>query len=149
MSNVCFGCGIEIEEGIQICPVCSAEALTGKLDSNAAWLTLDDGQRLELSSPEMLLGRVDPVEDVHPNVDLGVHRGFELGVSRKHALIIREEDHYELEDLGSTNGTFVNREKVEAGRRITLNAGDTVYLGHMKAVFHQTGGEGDSHESDR
>jgi hypothetical protein len=123
--------------------VCSAEALTEKIDPGAAWLMLDGGERLELEAGETVLGRLDPMEEVNPNLDLGVYRGFELGVSRRHAVIHREDDHYIVEDLGSTNGTFVNRDKVEPGNRSPLNSGDTLFFGRMKAVFNQPSLEGD------
>ena len=142
MSNVCFGCGAQIEDDAQVCSVCSAEALTEKFDPGAAWLSLDGGERLELGADETMLGRLDPLEDVHPHVDLGIHRGYELGVSRRHAVIHKEEEHYIIEDLGSTNGTFLNRQKLEPGHRIPLNSGDTIFLGRMKAVFNQASLEG-------
>jgi predicted component of type VI protein secretion system len=47
-------------------------------------------------------------------------------VSRKHCRLIMEGDGIRLEDLGSSNGTFHNGERV---REATLNAGDTVQIG--------------------
>ena len=47
-------------------------------------------------------------------------------VSRKHARIFWETDQVEIEDLGSTNGTFVNGEKI---KRATLKEGDRVLIG--------------------
>ena len=47
-------------------------------------------------------------------------------VSRKHARIAYEDDAVVIEDLGSTNGTFVNGEKV---KRAHLKEGDRVLIG--------------------
>ncbi|MFM7535346.1 MAG: FHA domain-containing protein [Acidimicrobiales bacterium] len=50
-----------------------------------------------------------------------------LAVSGKHALIITILDDSFLEDLGSTNGTFVNGERVAAPTRV--NRGDSLQVG--------------------
>ena len=53
-------------------------------------------------------------------------------VSRVHCrLQLSEGDQLELEDLGSTNGTFVNGQKVT---KVTLNDGDTVTIGRVQFV---------------
>ncbi len=49
-----------------------------------------------------------------------------LGLSRRHARVVRAGDAYQIEDLGSTNGVFVNGEPV---RRGDLAAGDQVQIG--------------------
>src|SRR5207253_7144865 len=47
-------------------------------------------------------------------------------VSRRHARIFWEGDHLAIEDFGSTNGTFVNGEKI---KKATLKEGDRVLIG--------------------
>ncbi|HEY0193604.1 MAG TPA: FHA domain-containing protein [Kofleriaceae bacterium] len=54
------------------------------------------------------------------------------GVSRKHAIIRRVNGTYELSDLGSTNGIYVNGHKVP---KKTLEPGDIVRVGNTEAVF--------------
>jgi hypothetical protein len=56
----------------------------------------------------------------------------DTGVSRKHVGIRRMETGYELADLGSTNGVFVNGEKV--ARRL-LEVGDVIRVGTTEIVF--------------
>ena len=53
-------------------------------------------------------------------------------VSKHHAQVVQEEDGWRLMDLESTNGTFVNGDRVEAHR---LAPGDTVLLGVYTFVF--------------
>jgi pSer/pThr/pTyr-binding forkhead associated (FHA) protein len=105
-------------------------------ERDEALLTLEDGQSFSLGQEETLLGRRDPLEGIDPDVDLSVHGGFESGVSRRHALIFRSGEDWSLEDLGSTNGTVVNRKKVSPGDPVNLSEGDVIHLGHLKAVFH-------------
>ena len=57
------------------------------------------------------------------------------GVSRRHARLTQEGDGYVLEDLGSSNGTFVNDERLAAPRR--LKSGDEVKLGQSVALRFQ------------
>jgi predicted component of type VI protein secretion system len=59
-------------------------------------------------------------------------------VSGRHARVYREGNHYVLEDLKSTNGTFVNDKPIA---RHTLLEGDVVLVGKHTLVFTQKGGE--------
>jgi pSer/pThr/pTyr-binding forkhead associated (FHA) protein len=103
---------------------------------------LEDGQSFNLTRETTTLGRSDPLEGVDPDVDLAVHGGYERGVSRRHALIRRDGESWSLEDLGSTNGTVLNREKVTPGGSVSLSEGDVIHLGHLKAVFTTEAGVG-------
>ena len=60
----------------------------------------------------------------------------EAKVSRKHAVITRSGTSVTLEDVGSLNGTFVNREdRLEEGNRHELKNGDEVIIGKVFFVF--------------
>jgi hypothetical protein len=50
-------------------------------------------------------------------------------VSRKHAVITTQGGQILIQDLGSTNGTFVNGEKIDRTRKTRLNAGDRILIG--------------------
>nr|WP_305888666.1 FHA domain-containing protein [Methylomonas sp. SURF-2] len=54
-------------------------------------------------------------------------------VSREHARIVSSSDNIFIEDLGSTNGTFVNGKRLE--RRVALHKGDRVCIGSFAFVF--------------
>jgi len=135
--NICPECEREMEEGMELCPECAGEGEENREDcpKDEATLVLEDGQCFNLRQETTMLGRSDPLDGVDPDVDLSVHGGYERGVSRRHALIRHEGESWFLEDLGSTNGTVLNREKVSPGGTVTLAEGDVIHLGHLKAVF--------------
>jgi pSer/pThr/pTyr-binding forkhead associated (FHA) protein len=53
-------------------------------------------------------------------------------VSRRHAVIQKVKDDYFVEDLGSTNGTFLNGERVPVGKYMRLNQKDVLLIGRTK-----------------
>src|SRR5687767_12353811 len=55
-------------------------------------------------------------------------------VSNRHARVFREGDHYVIEDLQSTNGTFVNEKPATRQR---LEHGDVVLVGKHKLIFEE------------
>ncbi|MAS34701.1 MAG: hypothetical protein CL610_11885 [Anaerolineaceae bacterium] len=56
-------------------------------------------------------------------------------VSREHCRLLRVVDHYQLEDLKSTNGTFVNGQRVTQSR--DLHSGELIELGEMITLEYQ------------
>jgi hypothetical protein len=85
--------------------------------------------------PELILGRRDPHGIFVPDIDLEPYGGAQKGVSRKHARIFVEDDHVYIEDLGSSNGTYVNRQRLEARKAYRLYDKDRIWLGHMRLNF--------------
>ena len=87
------------------------------------------GKQFPLSSAESNIGRWDADGGIFPDVDLDSDDP-EAKVSRRHARITFSDGKYLLEDLGSTNGTFINRGKrLAAGTRQQLNDGDEIIVG--------------------
>jgi hypothetical protein len=84
---------------------------------------------------EILIGRLDPITPVFPEVDLTGHGGDEGGVSRKHAHITLAGNQYFVEDLGSSNGTSVNSVLIQANVRTAINNGDQLRLGRVILNF--------------
>ena len=58
------------------------------------------------------------------------------GVSRHHARITRRGERFLLEDLSSSNGTFLQKQRLEAGRPSELREGDEIQIGANRLVFH-------------
>ena len=81
----------------------------------------NDEEEIPLTGPVTSLGRQSSNDVVVA----------ETGVSRQHAEILRVESGYNLRDLSSTNGTFVNSKKIEQGDYL-LQDGDTIRLGASK-----------------
>jgi pSer/pThr/pTyr-binding forkhead associated (FHA) protein len=87
------------------------------------------------AAEEILVGREDPVSGVYPDVDMTPHGGEEGGISRRHARLIVEGGNYFVEDLDSTNFTFVNKKKVAPKTRQPVNDGDEVRFGRVAMVL--------------
>lgn len=66
---------------------------------------------LECSKP-IWIGRSDPDQGYWPQLDLTVDGAVELGVSRRHALIQPGEQGPVLVDQNSTNGTWIDQERL-------------------------------------
>jgi len=77
----------------------------------------------------LVLGRGE--EGAKPDVDLSLHYGSMLGVSRFHAEITFERGVYYLKDLNSSNGTWLNMRKLEPNARLPLESSNQVRLGHL------------------
>ena len=82
------------------------------------------GQRFSLAADRIFVGR-DP--DSHIHLDSSE-------ISNQHAVILRRGDELLLQDTGSTNGTFLNGERVKG--RQPLKDGDIVRFGTIELVFH-------------
>jgi len=80
------------------------------------------GESFELGGLRTLIGRSP---DCHVFLD-------DVTVSRRHAEIVRENDAYEIRDLGSLNGTFVNRSRIESA---VLTTDDEVQIGKYRMTF--------------
>lgn len=87
------------------------------------------GKQFPLSNPEANIGRWDADGGVFPDVDLDSDDP-EAKVSRRHARISLRDGEYRIEDLGSTNGTFINRgHRLAPGDRQPLKDGDEIIVG--------------------
>ena len=58
----------------------------------------------------------------------------DVTVSRKHAVLAKQGERWVIEDQGSLNGTFVNRERVDSAR---LEDGDELQIGKYRLTFLQ------------
>lgn len=83
---------------------------------------------------EVVIGRADAKSDQVPGLDLSPFGAAEQGVSRRHALIKRGEDTLTLIDLDSTNGTFLNGQRLLPKQPRVLRDGDEIRAGRL--VFH-------------
>lgn len=80
---------------------------------------------------ELIVGRADNVTDYVPDIDLTPHGAYRLGLSRRHAIILREGDRLLVKDLNSRNGTFINGAIIEGGGTSVIRDGDEVRFGNL------------------
>jgi hypothetical protein len=157
---LCARCGHDNPEDARFCSSCGAPLGPTAPDDNTTTLTLsaveaadaedeleryltglapgvgllvvrhgpDAGSSFRLELPETAIGR-------HPESDVFLD---DITVSRRHVVIERGDDNgYTLRDVGSLNGTYVNRKRVDEAR---LRYGDEVQIGRYRLSF-VVGGE--------
>lgn len=96
------------------------------------------GTEFRLTGHESIIGRWDADNGVFPDVDLDAF-DHDAKVSRRHARIRRNNGAYVIEDLGSTNGTYVNRgRRLIPGNAEILSDGDEVIVGKTFLRFQIT-----------
>jgi len=87
------------------------------------------GTEFGVSGDEATIGRWDADNGIFPDIDLDAHDD-DAKVSRRHARISRNNGSYFIEDLGSTNGTYINRgRRLLPGNIQILKDGDEVIVG--------------------
>jgi FHA domain/zinc-ribbon domain len=87
------------------------------------------GKQFKLTAEESYIGRWDADNGIFPDVDLDAHDP-EAKVSRRHARIIHLNGKFSVEDLGSTNGTYINRgRRLIPGSPNMLSDGDEIIVG--------------------
>ena len=85
------------------------------------------GARFLLDDDEVSSGR-------HPDSDIFLD---DVTVSRKHVVFTRVEDGYSVKDVGSLNGTYVNRNLID---EVRLATGDEVQIGKFRLVYYAARG---------
>ncbi|MBA3871018.1 MAG: FHA domain-containing protein [Anaerolineae bacterium] len=92
----------------------------------------ESGERLSVENQKrIVIGRSSTHSVRTPDVDLAPFHAFSKGVSSLHASIFRADDCVSISDLGSTNGTYLNREGLIPHQAYPLHNGDLIYLGQM------------------
>lgn len=96
------------------------------------------GTEFRLVRDESTIGRWDADNGIFPDVDLDAHDS-DAKVSRRHARLVRNNGSYFIEDLGSTNGTYVNRgRRLLPGNAQLLSDGDEIIVGKTFLRFQIT-----------
>ena len=152
MSHIyCPECGFQNMESAHYCSRCGALLVTeGEPDETTMALSADEvhderadlleelgidgpalvvrsgggrtGETFALERPQTTIGR-------SPDCDIFLD---DVTVSRRHAIVARGAGSFTLEDLGSLNGTFLNRHRIE---KAELENGDEVQIGKYRLIF--------------
>jgi len=148
----CSECGAQLVSsdrlGTQSIPRNTAEILVPSLESASAEVNttqagtpdavvslylVDSGQIIHLAGrTEFTLGRVADNQPILPDVDFSPYEAYAQGVSRLHASLKIINQRVVITDLGSSNGTRVNGQKIMPHIDYLLNHGDVVALGKLK-----------------
>lgn len=83
----------------------------------------DAGARFLLDTEVVTVGR-------HPDSDIFLD---DISVSRRHANFIRTATGYVVSDLGSLNGSYVNRDRIDTD--VALTGGDEVQIGKYRLIY--------------
>ena len=85
------------------------------------------GSRFLLDADTVTVGR-------HPESDIFLD---DITVSRRHAQFNRTQSGFSVSDVGSLNGTYVNRQRAD---QADLRGGDEVQIGKYRLIFHPAAG---------
>lgn len=96
------------------------------------YFVLPDGSEYPVDTTlDIVIGRQPRPDDPIVTIDLEPFDGYDLGVSRYHAMIKLVKDNLILVDVASSNGTFVNGHRALPTNRYKLVDGDTLTVGRL------------------
>ena len=152
ISVTCHNCGHEDKQASRFCPSCGNKIVNESEENTDVFEIVDsvphendraqfpqDCGLLVVESGPKAGARYGLEEEM---VTIGRHSGAgifldDITVSRQHAQIERANDQYLVRDVGSLNGTYINRERIDTAQ---LQDGDEVQIGRFRFFFfHGTG----------
>ncbi len=127
----CPVCGVENLPNTLFCEECGEPLLWGNRDKFTVRLvSLTEGWEVKLLvENEAIIGRVDPISGFKPHLDLSDKGGLEKGISRKHLRLFCQGNKLYAEDLGSSNGSFINNRRLLPFVPEPITSGDELRLG--------------------
>jgi pSer/pThr/pTyr-binding forkhead associated (FHA) protein len=135
-AKFCANCGHQLQEDatLTLSPVEVEGEETGEevfqpaedLEQGQALLVVKRGAN---AGSTFLIDKDVTTAGRHPESDIFLD---DVTVSRRHAEVRRQDTKFLVRDLGSLNGTYVNRERVE---ETELASGDELQIGKFKLVF--------------
>ena len=153
MAIHCPECGFANPEGANYCQKCGAylggpkegdepTTMTYRVDETGEMQPVDIDEVVEESGAALVIrsggGRAgesfsiaEERVSIGRSPDAGVFLD-DVTVSRNHALLVRRRDGLYIDDLGSLNGTYVNRRRIESHR---LSDGDEIQIGKYKLSY--------------
>jgi len=123
----------EEKKNLAIPETADPESVTTLQVKTAKLLHVQTNKKIELPHQVLLVHIGKPNDQVPPHIDVSGFPNSDV-VSRIHADIRVEGDNYYIEDVGSTNGTYINHSPLPVGNRHKLKAGDRIALGKEDKV---------------
>jgi hypothetical protein len=156
MATHCTDCGFVNSDGANYCQKCGAfigspEAVdeltttTYRVGETGETEAIEIDGQIELAGAVTLVirsgggraGESFPIDDDRLSIGRSPDAGVfldDVTVSRNHALIVKRREGVFIDDLGSLNGTYVNRHRIESQ---LLEDGDEIQVGKYKLNFYQ------------
>jgi len=101
-----------------------------------ALINLEDGRPIALvEETAFILGRTSSEVKTHePLVDLSTYGALEFGISRLHAMIRKTRGGYQIIDLGSSNGTWIENQRLIPKQHYPIFSGDRIRMGRLNLL---------------
>ena len=99
-------------------------------------INLENGQPITMQEEKaFILGRYSSeIKTREPLIDLTELDALELGVSRVHAMICQTKDGYQIIDLESSNGTWLENQRLIPKQPYPLDSGDRIRIGRLNML---------------
>ena len=104
------------------------------IEENRPRLLLPDNTAFIIDKEEIELGRNSPADNIFPEVDLTSHDP-ESYVSRRHGHLTNRGNGFLYEDVGYSNGSYLNGNRLQANVQVELHNGDSLRLGRTEMTF--------------
>lgn len=155
MAQHCTDCGFVNADAANYCQKCGAfigspegseEPITStyRVGETGEIEAVDIDVEVELAGAALVIrsgggraGESFPVEEERLSIGRSPDAGIfldDVTVSRNHALVVKRKEGVYIDDLGSLNGTYVNRHRIESQ---LLEDGDEIQVGKYKLSFYQ------------
>lgn len=160
LGEICPSCKLRNKPGAILCIFCGAPLKVAQQDTRATDRLDEDeyipsrsgkytdslvpesglGIYLENTAPVTVIGDEEAILGRRASgtggliIDLVPFGAIQLGVSRRHAVIHREDDGYYITDLNSTNGTRINGRRILSNTPCRLSSGDIIRLGRLNLL---------------
>jgi len=155
----CHNCGQRNPTGVNFCSSCGASLVGSAPDTSVSVVPVDEGT--DTSEVQARLGTLELPRGVgllvvargsdegvrfvlerdvttagrHPESDVFLD---DITVSRRHAEFVTRSGVTTVRDVGSLNGTYVNRQRIDEA---ALSSGDEVQIGKFKLLYLKASGE--------
>lgn len=133
-SQPCRTCGIPNRRGARYCRLCGSRLQASPVATLAVAGEMPPRTSFRLTHRPMIVGRTSRSNQV--DLDLNP-LDPDAYVSRRHARITYLQDRYWITDLGSSNGTYLNDQRLEANQAVPLRHGDRIRMGQVELTFTQ------------